>query len=139
MQSILVKDYMDQNPHAIQHSASICDVVKVLAKDAMTGAPVVDETNTLVGFISEQDCIRELLNEAFYVQESSTVTKLMVTNVLTVNPYTSIIEVAEDMSKGPPKNYPVVDDGKLVGILSRRSVLEALIDYNEGVYFNPSE
>ena len=139
MQSILVKDYMDQNPHAIQHSASICDVVKVLAKDAMTGAPVVDETNTLVGFISEQDCIRELLNEAFYVQESSAVTKLMVTNVLTVNPYTSIIEVAEDMSKGPPKNYPVVDDGKLVGILSRRSVLEALIDYNEGVYFNPSE
>lgn len=139
MQSILVKDYMDQNPITIKHSASICDVVKVLTKDLMTGAPVVDDSNQLVGFISEQDCIKELLNEAFYAEESNAITKLMVTDVLTVNPYTSIIEVAENMSKGPPKNYPVVDDGKLIGILSRRSVLEALMDYNEGVYFNPDQ
>lgn len=139
MQSILVKDYMDQNPHAIQQSASVCDVVKLLTKDLTTGAPVVDEQNNLVGFISEQDCIRELLNEAFYAEESKAVIKLMVTKVLTVNPDTSIIEVAENMSKGPPKNYPVVDHGKLVGILSRRSVLEALMDYNEGVYFHPNE
>ncbi|MBX2857772.1 MAG: CBS domain-containing protein [Cellvibrionaceae bacterium] len=139
MQSILVKDYMDQNPHAIQQSASVCDVVKLLTKDLTTGAPVVDEQNNLVGFISEQDCIRELLNEAFYAEESKAVTRLMVTKVLTVNPDTSIIEVAENMSKGPPKNYPVVDHGKLVGILSRRSVLEALMDYNEGVYFHPNE
>lgn len=138
MQSILVKDYMDQNPHAIKQSSSICDVVKALTKKSMTGAPVVDETNTLVGFISEQDCIKTLLNEAFYAEESKAVTKLMVTKVLTVTPETSIIEVAENMSNGPPKNYPVVDHGKLVGILSRRSVLEALMDYNEGVYYRPN-
>lgn len=137
MQSILVKDYMSRKPNAIQQSASVCDVVKVLTKDLTTGVPVVDEQNNLVGFISEQDCIKELLNEAFYAEESKVVNKLMVTDVLTVNPETSIIEVAENMSKGPPKNYPVVDHGKLVGILSRRSVLAALMDYNEGVYFNP--
>jgi len=130
---------MDQNPRSVSDSSTIHEVVKFLAKESLTGAPVVDNSNNLVGFISEQDCLIELLNQAFYAEESHTVTSVMVREVATVHPETSIVQVAENMSKGPPKNYPVVDDGKLVGLLSRRGVLQALVDYNAGVYFHPEE
>lgn len=46
--------------------------------------------------------------------------------VLSVAPETSIIELAAMMKVGKPKMYPVVSDGKLVGVITRRDVLRAL-------------
>ena len=136
MHSILVKDYMDRNPHAILVNSSIRDVVAFLIKEKVTGAPVIDADNNLIGFVSEQDCIKQMLNDAFYCEESQSVTSVMKPNVKTVTPDTSIVEVAEAMSKGPPKNYPVVEDGKLVGLMSRRLILMALLASNEDCFIH---
>jgi CBS domain-containing protein len=46
-----------------------------------------------------------------------------------VTPETTVVELAETIIKSRPKNYPVIDeDGKLVGLISRTEVLQALID-----------
>lgn len=136
MHSILVKDYMDKNPHAILVSATIRDVVAFLMKEKVTGVPVIDADNNLVGFVSEQDCIKQMLNDAFYCEESESVNSVMKTEVKTVTPETSIVEVAEAMSKGPPKNYPVCENGKLVGLMSRRLILHALLETNEDCFIH---
>ncbi|VUD56593.1 Inosine-5'-monophosphate dehydrogenase [Thalassocella blandensis] len=136
MHSILVKDYMDRNPHAILISASVRDVVAFLMKEKVMGAPVIDAENNLVGFVSEQDCIKQMLNDAFYCEDSQSVSAVMTTKVSTVSPETSIVEVAEAMSKGPPKNYPVVAEGKLVGLMSRRLILQALLETNEDCFIH---
>lgn len=131
MHSILVRDYMDRNPHAINQLASVREAIAVLVNEGITGAPVIDENKVLVGFISEHDCIKQLLNDAFYYDESAAIGSIMRTELKTVTPDTSILTVAEAMAVGPPKNYPVVDHEKLVGLISRADVLRALLTVND--------
>lgn len=136
MHSILIKDYMDRDPHAIAKDATVEEVVRILMDAKITGAPVVDADNNIVGFVSEQDCIREMLNDAFYCEESRPVAAVMSKEVATVAPNTSIVELAETMAKGSPKNYPVCEEGKLVGLISRRLILKALLENNEDCYIH---
>ncbi len=136
MLSILVKDYMQSNAQAIPSSASVRDVVEHLLKWNVTGAPVVDSECRVIGFVSEQDCIKDMLNSAFYAEESDSVTRIMRRDVLCVTPDASILEIAETMLGNKPKNYPVVEHGKLVGLINRRRILQALRD-NNGSYFSP--
>lgn len=136
MHSILVRDYMDNDPHAISVKANVSDVVKSLLDAGVIGAPVIDENEKVIGFVSEQDCIKEMLNDAFYCEEPAIVTDVMHTDVLTVSPDTSIVEIAQIMLQSKPKNYPVVDNGKLVGLINRSLILKALLEYDEDCYIH---
>lgn len=127
MQSILVKDYMQVNAQAVSASASVKEVIEYLFKTNLTGVPVIDENEQVVGFVSEQDCIKEMLNSAFFGEDSTAVTHIMHSPVLSVAPDTSVLEVAETMLDNKPKNYPVIANGKLVGVINRRHVLQALV------------
>ncbi len=137
MSSILVKDYMQANVLAVKSNASVREVVEYLLKWNITGAPVVDEDMKVIGFVSEQDCMKEMLNSAFYAEDSTQVTHIMRPDVLSVAPDTSILEIAEIMLGNKPKNYPVVENGKLVGLINRRHILQALKQHN-GSYFSPA-
>jgi predicted transcriptional regulator len=137
MSSILVKDYMQANVQAIKADASVREVVEHLLKWNITGAPVVDGSMVVVGFVSEQDCMKEMLNSAFYAENSAQVTSIMRHDVLSVTPDTSILEIAETMLGNKPKNYPVIEHGKLVGLINRRHILQALKQHN-GSYFSPA-
>lgn len=134
MTSILVKDYMQHNAHAISVKANVEQVVAHLISHAVTGAPVIDEDHLVVGFVSEQDCIKEMLNSAFFCSGPPPVTSIMRSDVLTVNPENTILEVAETMLKNKPKIYPVVSHGKLIGIITRRLILHALMHNDESRY-----
>lgn len=131
MKSILVKDYMNPQPLVLNHSDHVRDVVAKLVDAKVTGAPVVNADGQLIGFVSEQDCIQEMLNEAFFCEEAVNVGRVMRTDVLTVTPDTSVVEVAETMMGNKPKNYPVIEQGKLVGVINRRDILRALLDYDD--------
>ena len=134
MPSILVKDYMQHNAHAIPVAANVEQVVDHLLTHHLTGAPVIDENRQVVGFVSEQDCIKEMLNSAFFCAEPPPVSSIMRKDVLTVTPDTSILEIAETMLLHKPKNYPVVIGGKLVGLINRRMILQALMQNDEARY-----
>ena len=81
--------------------------------------------------------MKEMLNSAFYAEDSVQVTRIMRRDVLCVGPDTSVLEIAETMLGNKPKNYPVVEYGKLVGLINRRHVLEALKQLNK-CYFSPA-
>ncbi|WP_347329570.1 CBS domain-containing protein [Marinimicrobium locisalis] len=136
MHSILVRDYMQRDTHAISVNANTAQVVERLLKSGMTGVPVIDESESVVGFVSEQDCIKEMLNGAFFCDKPPSVRTVMTADVLTVTPSTSIVEMAQTMLHQKPKNYPVVSDGKLVGIITRQHILQALIDNDEDCYLS---
>lgn len=136
MHSILVKDYMNHNPHAINENTPIREVVHCLVTAGIIGAPVIDDANQVVGFVSEQDCIKEMLNDVFFCEESISVKNVMNRNVLSVAPEASVFEVAENMTKSAPKNYPVVQNGRLVGLISRSQILRALLEASEDCYFH---
>ena len=134
MQSILVKDHMNTQPLTFGPGDNVREAVSRLIAARITGAPVVDDQGMLVGYLSEQDCIKEMLNDAFYHQEAVSVSTLMQKQVLTVAPNTGIVEVAQLMLNTKPKVYPVAADGKLVGVINRANVLQALLDYDAETY-----
>lgn len=136
MHSILVKDYMDFDPHAIPQSTNVRDVIGNLLQQGIPGAPVIDDKEQVIGFVSEQDCIAEMLNDAFYCEEPGLVSSVMNTNVTSVSPQTSIVEIAQNMLKDQHKNYPVIDNGKLVGIISRSRILKALLENDDDCYLH---
>lgn len=136
MHSILVRDYMDRDSHAISVNANTAEVVSRLLKSGATGIPVIDDRESVVGFVSEQDCIKEMLNGAFFCDEPPSVRKIMQPDVLTVAANASIVELAQTMLREKPKVYPVLSEGKLVGVITRRHVLQALIENDEDCYLH---
>lgn len=134
MHSILVADYMNHQPYVVKENDNVREAVELLLKKNIIGVPVVDQNQKLVGYLSEQDCIEEMLNDAFHCEELGSVKKVMQSNVLSVTPQTTIVELAQTIIKNRPKNYPVIDDGKLVGLISRTDVLKALIDNDDDCY-----
>jgi DeoR family transcriptional regulator, catabolite repression regulator len=134
MHSILVKDYMDHNAHAILSDTNIKDAVEYMLSDGVIGLPVIDTQEHVVGYVSEQDCIKEMLNDAFYCEEPANITTVMKTDVVSVAPDTSIVEIAQSMLERRPKNYPVISEGKLVGIISRSHILKALLENDQDCY-----
>ncbi|GAA5132819.1 CBS domain-containing protein [Alloalcanivorax gelatiniphagus] len=128
MASLLVKDLMVSHPLAIQEGTELTSVVATLLQSRFSGLPVVDGERRVIGFVSEQDCLRRLLVASYHQEGSPRVEELMHDQPLTVRENDSVVDVAGMMVKQKPKIYPVLDGehGRLVGLLTRRMVLRAL-------------
>lgn len=127
MESLQVKDYMSQRPVTFTTEMPVAEAVEKLLHSHQTGGPVVNEKRELVGFLSEQDCLRQMIESSYYREQVARVVDIMVKDVLAVKPYSSVLEVAQKMISERPKVYPVVDDdGVLLGSISRAQVLNAI-------------
>ncbi len=123
---ILISDYMDRQPAVIRCNTPLTEVVKILIDKGITGAPVVNSKKEVLGFVSEKDCIKSLLSSSYYAEGATTVNDVMRKIALTMKPDDSIIDLAHSMEDQKPKVYPVVEDGRLVGVITRAHVLKAL-------------
>jgi CBS domain-containing protein len=127
---------MDHRTLSISCDAKIIDAVEVLLNAKVSGAAVVDSNNSIVGFVSEQDCITQMLNNSYYHVDTKKVSDVMSHDVVIVTPQTSILELAENMEKNKPRNFPVVLDNKLVGQISRHHILSALVKIDSTPMFS---
>lgn len=125
-QSLLVKDCMILQPPKVQCNTPISEVINTLIKNNVTGVPVVDDENHVIGYVSEQDCIHHVLADSYYSEATTLVNELMRTDVVMVSPKENIIDLAGRMQNNKPKHFPVVDGGKLVGLIRRSDILRAL-------------
>lgn len=127
MESLQVRDYLNQRPVLFSTEMPVAEAVERLIHSHQTGGPVVNEKRQLVGFLSEQDCLRQMIESSYYREQVARVKDIMRTDVLSVKPYDSVVEVAQMMTKDKPKVYPVVDDdGVLMGTINRTQVLTAI-------------
>jgi CBS domain-containing protein len=126
MQTLTVKQYMTLQPITFTPEMSLTVALTRIMKTSNLGGPVVDSSGKVIGFLSEQDLLDKLVNVSYFCQESDVVSDCMRLEVLSVTPDMSIIELAGMMGVGKPKIYPVVQGDKLVGIITRRNVLQAL-------------
>jgi CBS domain-containing protein len=124
-----VGDIMARHPASIKTGTSLTEVVEVLLRQRMIGLPVVDDSERVVGFVSEQDCLRTLLVSSYHAEGSPTVEDVMFTEPLTIKEEDTVLDLAEMMLRQKPKIYPVVDEGgRLKGLLMRSQVLACLIE-----------
>jgi predicted transcriptional regulator len=136
MQTLTVKQYMTLQPITFMPEMSLTVALARIMKTSNLGGPVVDSSGKVIGFLSEQDLLDKLVNVSYFCQESDVVSDCMRHDVQSVTPEMSIIELAGMMGVGKPKIYPVVQGDKLVGIITRRNVLQAL-EQNIKLCFKP--
>ncbi|WP_426416921.1 CBS domain-containing protein [Aestuariirhabdus sp. LZHN29] len=134
--SIRVSDYMTRNHPPIACGTDLGVVVERLTKEHVPGLPVVDDQHKVVGWVSEQDCIRAVVNESYYCDQKARVNEVMRSDVLTVSPDDDIIDVASRMLEDKPKVYPVVHNGQLQGLITRSDILRALNENGKGCWHN---
>lgn len=127
MESLRVADYMNQRPVLFTTEMPVAEAVEKLLNCHQTGGPVIDEKRQLVGFLSEQDCLKQMVESSYYREQVARVKDIMRTDVISIKPYASVIELAQQMLGDKPKLYPVVDDDQtLVGTIARHEVLKAI-------------
>lgn len=127
-QHIKIRDAMSHDSLKIETTTSVEEAAALLLKHKLPGAPVINERSELVGFISEHDLLKQLLDSSYHSSSKATVLDVMRVDVMTVSPDDSIIELAQTMSHADkPKVYPVAEGDKLVGIITRGQLLQALI------------
>lgn len=127
---ILVSDYMTTNLITFKADDSLDHVINLLIKYKISGGPVVNETNELIGIISETDCIKHISESKYYNMPSDTnniVGKYMVTDVDTIDKNMNIFDAAFKFISSHRRRFPVIENGKLIGQLSQKDVLKAAI------------
>lgn len=131
----------------IEPTASISDAAGLMLSKKISGLPVIRNDGTLVGIVSEGDFLRreELGTQRSrsrwleflvspgraadeYVQANGRrIEEVMMAPVVTASPGASLTEIVELMARHHVKRIPVVDGGKVVGIISRSDLLRALL------------
>lgn len=127
MESVQVKEYMNSYPVTFSPDMRVEAASYRFIKTKQMGGPVVDEKGKLLGFLSESEVLKSMLSSIYNDTPLTKVEDIMRTDVLSVKPYDSIIELAQTMLQPKPKLYPVIDDdGVLVGTINRHEVLMAI-------------
>ena len=149
-----VKDIMTRDLITVSPETEIVHAAKLLLEKSINGVPVVDGTGKLVGILCQSDLIAQqkrlpipsifTLLDGFIPLRSikhlekevekivaTTVAHAMTPNPVTVRPDTSIEEVATIMVDRNFHTLPVVDEGKLVGIVGKEDVLRTLMPGSE--------
>lgn len=125
----------------VNKDSSIHDAIKFLVAANITGLPVVDDDYRLVGIISEKDIIGLVCDpvtlESLYDGEGSgrTVSEFMTRELVTFSVDDDLVSVCEFLSNNNIRRVPIVSDGKLAGIVSRRDIIWNMykLGQNKGV------
>jgi CBS domain-containing protein len=143
-------DVMTTNVITVSPDTSVQEVAKILSERNISGVPVVDAQNRLVGIVSEGDLLHrvetgtdrrtgrrrswwldtvgsdEELARAYVKSHGRTTKKVMTSEVTSVGETTELADIANLLETKRIKRVPVVRDGKLVGIVSRANLVRAL-------------
>ncbi len=124
--SCVVKDYMARSLVTLKPDTDVLDAVHLLVKHRIAGAPVVDDSGNLIGMLSELDCMKIALHAGYHGDWGGPVSDYMSDGVETVDADMSIIDLAQVFIDSKYRRFPVMENNRLVGQISRRDVLRAL-------------
>ena len=127
LKSVNLRDYMLVNPVKVKPDDNILDAVQVIIDNKISGVCVVDVEGNLVGILSELDCLRAVLSATYNESGIGLVREYMATdNLVVAHPDEDIVNVAQDMLLKNKRRRPVVENGKLIGQITCRQLLNAV-------------
>lgn len=126
----IVSDYMTKKLITFKPDQSVAEVMQTLIKNRISGAPVVNERNELLGIISEGDCIKQISESRYYNMPmgNDTVDKHMVKDVETIDGNLNIFDAAKQFLNSKRRRFPIIEKGKLIGQISQKDILIAAIE-----------
>jgi CBS domain-containing protein len=147
------RDVMVSPVITVKPSTSVPEVAETLVKQRISGVPVVDDQGRLVGIVSEGDLLhraetrterrhswwltaligdRALASE-YIKAHSHKVGDVMTKQVITATPDTPLREIAALLEKNSIKRVPIVENGRIVGIVSRANLVQAMASNRKGL------
>ena len=127
---IKVKDYMTTNLITFRPDQAVEEVIDSLIKHRISGGPVVNDKNELIGIISEGDCIKQISESRYYnmPMEKCCIDKYMAKEVDTIDGNMNIFDAATKFLQSKHRRFPIIENGKLVGQISQKDVLKAALE-----------
>jgi CBS-domain-containing membrane protein len=128
MKTTKAADIMTTNVITAKKNMVLTDVIALLLRWHISAMPVVDDEDRMIGIVSEID----LVNLTFDGNAAdTTVEEVMVTDIVSFSPDAQLADLVQTFSKKHLRRVPIIDKGKVVGIVSRRDILrEMLRRYN---------
>jgi CBS-domain-containing membrane protein len=145
---LTVKDIMTENVITIRPEATVEELARLLIEHRISGVPVVDSENNLLGVVTEKDLINQnkrlhiptviRLFDAYFVlgtgkteeeikkMVATTVNEIYIKEVVSVNEENTLQEVATIMSEKSVHTLPVVRDRRVVGIIGKADIVKAM-------------
>ncbi len=119
------KTVMTTNVIAVKRHTPISRIAEILVDHDITGLPVVNDDMTLAGIISEKDvlCLLSDLED-----ESAKVEDFMTKDVVSFEQNEDLIAICECLVNNNFRRVPIVAEGKLVGIISRRDIIKNILE-----------
>jgi len=144
------KDIMTREVITVRPQTTVEELARILMEHHIVGAPVVDETGSLVGIVTEHDLVNKekrlhiptvvQIFDAFIYLESpkkfeddlrkmlgTKVGDICSTHVVTVDEETPVSEIATIMSETEVHVLPVMKEGRMTGIVGEEDILKALL------------
>jgi len=147
-----VRELMKKDVIVIKKGASYQEVSKILVDNKISGAPVVDEEGKIIGVVSEKDLFRaiypgysefyespeshldfEKLEEGAKSTGDKKVEEFMSTRLIIADPETPVLKIGALMVASGIHRVPVVENGKVVGMVSRRDIYRAILKERFGL------
>ncbi len=121
-----VRQYMATDLIILSPDAEITLAMTTLLNAKISGAPVVNKKGLLVGVLSKKDCLKAALNASYYQEWGGAVADYMSIQIETLDAELNVVQAAEAFLASPYRRFPVLDEGKLIGQVSRCDILKAL-------------
>jgi CBS domain-containing protein len=125
--NLTVREHMTANPVVFSPDMDVFAAIRELLSHKITGAPVMDGKGKLVGLFSELDCMKVTLSAAYHEDMPGKIAEYMTRDFTAVDGETSIVEVAEQFTRSTQRHFPVLEEGHLIGVISRVDILKALL------------
>ncbi|MEV6345190.1 CBS domain-containing protein [Actinoplanes sp. NPDC051851] len=133
-----VRDIMSSPVFTVAPGAPVAAAAETVTEHGITALPVVDEAGRLIGMVSEGDLLRHrvpedptahILPRAYpeIAKRPESIAEVMTGSPLTTWPGADVADVAEAMLRHDVRSLPVIEEGAVVGIVSRRDILRAVI------------
>jgi len=128
--TVLVKDIMTTNLILFTVDQSIHEVMNAFIANKISGGPVVDDKGKLIGVISEADCMKEISDSRYFNMPilDKTVGHFMTKEVETLPASMTLFDAASKFHDTSRRRFPVLDNNKLVGQVSRKDIVIAAIN-----------
>ncbi len=123
----LARDIMKTKLITLSPEMDVFDGVEILVKNRISGAPVVDSQYCLLGTFSEKSVMKVLVETTYEQLPSNRIDAFMNREPRTIDENMHLMSIAHIFLTTPRRRLPVIRDGRLIGQVSRRDVVEAAL------------
>ena len=128
--TLRAREFMTRDVTCVTPDMDVMEAMKLLVDHSISGAPVVDERGNLVGVLTERDCLTTVVQSSYHGSSfGGPVADFMSTAPKTIDADTSLLDVAQQLVQTKFRRFPVMQNNRVVGLISRRDVLRALVEF----------